>query len=32
LFAVMDVIGDRHKSEAPDLRKDGTMKKTAVKH
>jgi uncharacterized protein (TIGR00645 family) len=27
LFAVMDVIGDRHKSEAVDLKKDGTMKK-----
>jgi uncharacterized protein (TIGR00645 family) len=30
LFAVMDVIGDRHKSEAVDLKKDGTLKK-AVK-
>jgi uncharacterized protein (TIGR00645 family) len=27
LFAVMDVIGDRHKSEAKDLKKDGTLKK-----
>jgi uncharacterized protein (TIGR00645 family) len=26
LFAVMDVIGDRHKSEAKDLKKDGTLK------
>jgi uncharacterized protein (TIGR00645 family) len=26
LFAVMDVIGDRHKSEANDLKKDGTLK------
>jgi len=26
LFAVMDVIGDRHKSEANDLKKDGTFK------
>lgn len=32
LFAVMDVIGDRHKSEAKDLKKDGTLKgKPAVK-
>lgn len=31
LFAVMDVIGDRHKSEAIDLNKDGTLKK-AAKH
>ena len=29
LFAVMDVIGDRHKSEAVDLKKDGTLKKAA---
>jgi uncharacterized protein (TIGR00645 family) len=29
LFAVMDVIGDRHKSEAGDLNKDGTIKKAA---
>jgi uncharacterized protein (TIGR00645 family) len=29
LFAVMDVIGDRHKSEAVDLNKDGTIKKAA---
>ena len=29
LFAVMDVIGDRHKSEATDLKKDGTLKKPA---
>lgn len=29
LFAVMDVIGDRHKSEAVDLKKDGTLKKVA---
>lgn len=29
LFAVMDVIGDRHKSEAVDLNKDGTIKKSA---
>ena len=29
LFAVMDVIGDRHKSEAIDLNKDGTIKKAA---
>jgi uncharacterized protein (TIGR00645 family) len=26
LFAVMDVIGDRHKSEANDLKKDGSIK------
>lgn len=32
LFAVMDVIGDRHKSEANDLKKDGTLKKPATKH
>ena len=33
LFAVMDVIGDRHKSEANDLKKDGTLKGTpAAKH
>ena len=33
LFAVMDVIGDRHKSEAKDLKKDGTLKgKPAAKH
>lgn len=33
LFAVMDVIGDRHKSEAKDLKRDGTLKKaTAPKH
>lgn len=29
LFAVMDVIGDRHKSEAVDLKRDGTLKKAA---
>lgn len=29
LFAVMDVIGDRHKREAVDLNKDGTIKKAA---
>lgn len=31
LFAVMDVIGDRHKTEAVDIRKDGTMKASANK-
>ena len=30
LFAVMDVIGDRHKTEAVDIKKDGTLK-AAVK-
>lgn len=29
LFAVMDFIADRHKSEAVDLKKDGTLKKAA---
>ncbi len=31
LFAVMDVIGDRHKSEAVDLKKDGSLKKPVKK-
>ena len=31
LFAVMDVVGDRHKSEAVDLKKDGTLKAAAKK-
>ncbi len=29
LFAVMDFIADRHKSEAVDLKKDGTLKKVS---
>ena len=29
LFAVMDFIADRHKSEAVDLKKDGTLKKSS---
>ena len=31
LFAVMDVIGDRHKSEAVDVKKDGTLTAKAKK-
>jgi uncharacterized protein (TIGR00645 family) len=31
LFAVMDVIGDRHKSEAVDIKKDGTLTAAAKK-
>jgi uncharacterized protein (TIGR00645 family) len=31
LFAVMDVIGDRHKSEANDLHPDGTLKQARKK-
>ncbi|MFM2025262.1 MAG: hypothetical protein RLZZ56_1275 [Actinomycetota bacterium] len=29
LFAVMDFVADRHKSEAVDLKKDGTLKKVS---
>ena len=32
LFAVMDFIADRHKTEAVDIRKDGILKKSAAKH
>lgn len=36
LFAVMDFVGDRHKTEAVDIKKDGTLsvaaKKAAEKH
>ena len=31
LFAVMDVIGDRHKSEAVDIKRDGTLTAAAKK-